>query len=279
MHKLFRNIGLITLVLACFLYTEKLVLVVKEYDDIMIEINEKKDNYYVPATEAIIEEDTIIPGINGKEVDTNKSYTKMRQYGKFEEKLLQYEIVEPENLLKNNLDKFIIKGSNKQEVSLIFLIDNIDKIDNIINILEKYDIKADFFLDSSLYNKEDKIIEIINKNNEIGNLGYKGNYDNEKFYKMDTTIKKIVNQKISYCYTENKDKDILNICFKEKNYTIVPTIIIKDNNIIELKKNLEKGSIISINSVNDTTITQIIKYIESKGYEIVKLSSLLSEEI
>lgn len=277
MYKLFRNIGLITLIFASFLYTEKLLVVVKEQDEIMIELKEKEEDYYIPATEAIIEEDTIIPGINGKKVDINKSYTKMRQYGKFEEKLLQYKVVNPKDLLKDNIDKFIIKGTNKKQVSLIFLISNINKIDNIMEVLKKYNIQAALFLDSSFYKKEDKLLEIVNNNNELGNLGYKNDYNNEKFYKMETTIKKIIKQTNNYCYTESKDKEILSICLKENNYTIVPTIVIKNNNIVDLKKNLSNGSIISIESTNNTTIEQVIKYINSKGYEIVKLSSLLSE--
>lgn len=277
MYKLFRDIGLITLIFASFLYTEKLLVVVKEQDEIMIELKEKEGNYYIPATEAIIEEDTIIPGVSGKKVDINKSYTKMRQYGKFEEKLLQYEVVNPKDLLKDNIDKFIIKGTNKKQVSLIFLISNINKIDNIIELLKKYNIQTAFFLDSSFYKKEDKLLEIVNNNNELGNLGYKNDYNNEKFNKMEITIKKIIKQTNSYCYTESKDKQILSICLKQNDYTVVPTIVIKNNNTIDLKKNLSNGSIISIDSTNTTTIEQLIKYINSKGYEIVKLSSLLSE--
>ena len=38
MFKIFRNIGFITLVLVSFIYTDKLVSVVKESDNLMIEI-------------------------------------------------------------------------------------------------------------------------------------------------------------------------------------------------------------------------------------------------
>ena len=44
MFKIFRNIGLISLVFISFIYTEQLVSVVKEYDEIMIEIKNNADN-------------------------------------------------------------------------------------------------------------------------------------------------------------------------------------------------------------------------------------------
>ena len=55
-------------------------------------------------------------------------------------------------------------------------------------------------------------------------------------------------------------------------YVVIPNII---GNYYEIKNNITSGSIILINSLNNINI--IIKYIESKGYDIVHLSKLLSE--
>lgn len=44
MKKLFEAVGFITLICLSFVYTEKTVNVVKEYDDIMITIKEKMRN-------------------------------------------------------------------------------------------------------------------------------------------------------------------------------------------------------------------------------------------
>ena len=74
MKKFFESLGLITLVCFIFFYTEKNTSVVKELDDIMIKIKEVSPNYATKVIDAIIEGDTIIPGISGKEVDINTSY-------------------------------------------------------------------------------------------------------------------------------------------------------------------------------------------------------------
>lgn len=276
MYKFFRNIGLISFILACFLYTNKLVTVVKEYDEIMVQIKEKEKNYEINTVEAIIDEDTIIPGICGKKIDINSSYSKMRQYGKYEEKLLQYKYVDPKELLKNNKDKFIIKGNqNKKEVTLIFLINDIDKIDDIIKVINKNDIKANFFFKNNLINQKSYILDLINSKNIVGNLG---NYDDASFLSLDKVIKKLGKQKNSYCYTEDKNKKTLEICSKENDYTIVPNIIVDKNNLMKLKKYISNGSIISIDNIDINTIEQLINYIKTKGYDIVTLEKLLSEK-
>jgi len=266
MFKIFRNIGLISLMFLSFIYTEKLVSVVKEYDEIMIEIKNNESKYKIDSIDAIIEENTIIPGIKGKKIDINKSYSKMKQYGKYDERLLTYEEVLPSNLLENNKDKFIISGPNKNKVSLIFLVNNKDNIDNIIKILGER--KVNFFIDNNWANKnEQKIIDLIKQGYIFGNL----NYNN----KTDNLIKKIAKQNNSYCYTEEKNESILKNCLS--NYTIVPNIIIKNNTLLELKKNLKNGSIISISNIDETVLKLMINYIESKGYEIVNLEKLFEE--
>ena len=133
MYKIFRNIGILALVLVSFLYTERIVSVVKDYDNIMIEIKQNKNQYRIDPIEATITENTIIPGIKGKEVDVEKSYAKMKKYGKFEPTLLAYTKINPQNLLKDHLDKMIRKGnSSKKMVSIIFELNNIDEIDSIL---------------------------------------------------------------------------------------------------------------------------------------------------
>ena len=112
MKKFFEYLGLITLVCFSFFYTEKTTSVVKELDDIMIKIKEVAPNYNIEVKEAIIKENTIIPGISGKVVDINASYQSMRKLGAFNENYLEYESIKPKELLKNNLDKYIISGNN-----------------------------------------------------------------------------------------------------------------------------------------------------------------------
>ena len=89
------------------------------------EIKTKSINYKIEPKEAIIKDNTIIPGINGKQVDIKKSYEKIREIGYFNDKLLVYKQIQIKNKLKNNQDKYIISGNlKKREVSLIFKINN-----------------------------------------------------------------------------------------------------------------------------------------------------------
>ena len=83
MKKFFEYIGLLTLIGFSFFYTERTTSVVKELDDIMIKIKAEAPNYYKKVEEAIIKDNTIIPGISGREVDINSSYSKMRKLGVF----------------------------------------------------------------------------------------------------------------------------------------------------------------------------------------------------
>ncbi len=56
----------------------------------------------------------------------------------------------------------------------------------------------------------------------------------------------------------------------------MPSIIIKNNTLTKLEKNLKSGIIIAIKTSN---YQNIIRYIENKGYEIVTLDELLDENI
>jgi len=207
MKKFFEYLGLFTLVCFSFFYTEKTTSVVKELDDIMIKIKEQAPSYNSEVVEALVSENTIVPGISGKEVDINSSYQKMRKMGVFNEDYFEYKYIKPKELLKNNLDKYIVGGnSKKNEVSLIFLVSERSKIEEVLNIIDKRNIKANFFVDGNWFEKNnEEVIELIEDGHNVGNLSYNKNYQDSSFIWMDTIIKKIGNQNISYCYkTENK---------------------------------------------------------------------------
>jgi len=81
MKQSFQILGIITLLVGSFIYNEKVGLVSKLNDDLLTEIKEKQNDYIEKPIEAIIKNDTIIPGINGKIMDIKKTYTKMKQIG------------------------------------------------------------------------------------------------------------------------------------------------------------------------------------------------------
>ena len=272
MKKLFQIIGILSLMGFSFFYTEKTVSVVKEYDDIMIEIKNNQNKYKKKYINSIIEKDTIIPGISGEETDINKSYSRMKRYGKYNESLIVLKKVKPKISINNNKNKYIISGNrNKKNVSIIFLIDNNDNIDQIINILDKKKIKGNFFVNNFWLEKNTNYVPILIREKHIVGL-----YDYDNYNWSKDIIKKIGKQKHEYCYTEKKNKKILNLC---NDYVFIPNIIIKNNSYEYTKYNLKNGSIIAY-KINNRFIEElpiIINYIKSKGYDIVTLSKLLEE--
>lgn len=281
MKKFFSYIGIFSLLLFTFFYTEKTVSVVKEYDDIMIEIKNINEEYKIEAEDALINDNTIIPGLKGKEIDINKSYSKMKRYGSFNSNLLIYKEIFPTVSIKDNFNKFVISGnSEKRMVSFVFLVEDNDDINNIIRILNKKNIKGNFFINSNWLEKNnDLVIELIKEEHNIGNLSNNYNYQDSLYTWIDTIIRKIGKQNISYCYSENENIEILKICSLYNNYTIIPSVIVKDYPLKEVKEQLLPGSIISFEVNNNLTneLELIINFIENKGLSITNLKEHLSE--
>lgn len=265
MKNIFNYFFLISLVFFSFFYTDKVINIINKKDPLMVEITKQKDKYKVEPTEAIITENTVIPGIEGKEIDVNKSYEKMKTEGVFREQSIIYNKVTPTNSISNNKDKYIIKGNNnKQEVSIIVIVDKnntIDKIYNIDNIT--------LFIDSK-YLTIDNLNKI--KSKDIYSYGNKGVYNNELLLSDNTLIKRKNNKVPLYCLSKEKNEDTLNICNNNDMYVVIPNIV---GDLLNIKKSISKGSIILLEDLNN--INLIIRYINSKGYQIVPLSTLLKE--
>ena len=95
---------------------------------------------------------------------------------------------------------------------------------------------------------------------------------------MDTIIKSLTKQKQGYCYYTDKDND--SYCISYKNYLIKP-IEINNNLLQEVKNNLNNGVMLSFNIDNKliNELDTIIKFIKSKGYNIVNIETLLNEHV
>ena len=281
MKKFFQIVGIITLMVGSFVYTEKVGTTAKLNDTLLTEIKSKKDGYKENAIEPIINDDTIIPGVNGKEVDTEKSYEAMSKIGYFDDKLLVYKPLEVENTLDKNKDKYVINGNNtKMDVTLLFKVDNNDDITYIIKLLNQKEIKATFFIESKYLEKHhNQIIKLVQNGHTVGNLSNNEDYEDSDFVWMKTILTNIGPQIYNYCYTEKQNKEILKICSIQNSITIMPQIIIKSKPYLNLKKQILPGSIVSleVNSALNNEIETILNYILSKGYNIKSLEELLKE--
>lgn len=280
MKKILQSIGFATIMCLSFFYTEKAVDVVKEYDEVYQKIVDVSNNYKKEPIDAYISNNTIIPGISGKSVNVDLSYSKMKRYGKYNDSLIVLRDIKPNISIDDNKDKFIISGNKKNNyVSLLFLIKDSNNFKYILNILDEKNISCDLFLDGSfIENNMDEFNKLDLKHN-IGNFSYNKDYSNSSFPWLDSIIKKKINKDYTFCYSDNNKTDIASICSLSNDFTVVPNIILKNNFVSNVKDKLQNGSIISItiNDSNKSELPILINYIISKGYEIKTLNEHLSE--
>lgn len=255
MKGILRNIGVLGLACASFLLTDETIQVVKEKDDLMIEIKEMASNYHIGSIDAKISDKYIKIGLNGLALDIDETYKKMKRIGYFNENMIVYQNVKP-NVTVTNYKDHIINGNSKNEVSLIFV--NPKNIDKIIDILRHNNLKATFIIDDQFYKNNVESIELL--------LNYKsdlGFIDDYKKLKKELPTNYV-------CYS-----NLLNECYKDNKYTIEATYEIND--LKDLKTYLKPGSIILINETNYLDV--YIKYILSRGYKIENISNFINEEI
>ena len=276
MKKLFKIFGIITFLCFSFFYTDRVMNVISDKDPLKQEIINLSNNYKLSSNEAVVSGDTIIPGSNGREVNIDKSYKKMRTGNVFNDKLLVFNVIYPEYKLKDNMDKYIINGNiNKKEISIVFIINNDNNIDKIISILDNKKVVSNLFIE---YNYLFNNINKIKKYNNHNIYSYSDKYTYDTLIIGNNIITRTMNNKPIYCLSKTKNKDNINVCSYSNMYTIIPSI---NGGYNDIKSNLSNGNIIlldtSINTVNELNL--IINFINSKGYDIVGLDKLLSENV
>ena len=280
LKKLIRVILILLLSVFSFYYTNKSIELVREQDPIMKTIRSTSDKYNVQAVNAEIKDNTIIPGISGKEINYVESYTKMKQYGMYNEIMTILKDVEPTISVDDYYDKYIISGNKiKRSVALVFKIEQTTPKE-IINILNKNKISSTFFIDGEYLENNSKDITLMT-NHELELLSYNKGYDEIYFSSSKDYLESLTNRKLKYCYSDYDKEEVINLCQKLKLHTIVPTINIKNSLLKEVKEQLSNSAIISIPNSKNTKqeLDTTIKYIKSRGYTIETLEDLLNENL
>lgn len=259
MKKFFQTLGIVIIFLFTFIFSERTTRVVKNLDNLMIEIKENEEKLKTEPIEAIITGNEIIPGKNGKEVDEIASYNVMKKVGLYDQKYIKYKTIEIKNNLENNIDKIIINGNNKnKEIAIIILLENNEKKLNIPNL--------SYFADGQwIENNPDRLID--------GITGYNFIYNSSTPW-LAFEIKK--ERKRYFClYTNKKSHDI---CRKNDLYTIKEEII-SNNYLIEVKNKIKNGKIFifKYNQNIEKELELISNYINNKGYTIRNINNLLAE--
>ena len=138
MKKLISPIIIILFLILSFYYTNKSVAILKNADPIMKEIKNTEEKYTISPIDAQIVGDNIISGKNGKTIDYEKSYNKMKRYGTYNESLTALKDLKPVISIKDNYDKYIVSGNkNNRNISLVFTVKENENIETILNILDK----------------------------------------------------------------------------------------------------------------------------------------------
>ncbi len=276
MKKIFKYFGILIALAVSFLYTEKTALMVKDVDEIMLKIKDAYNQKKEFPIQAIVDENSIIPGINGYEIDINRSYRKMRYAGKYNESLLEYKTIYVDNQLSKNMDKVILAGNKKKNsVAMIIILTDEKYIDSMNKIVKKENVSI-FVSGEFVENNSNELEQMSFKNNIVGTIGYANGYDSESFPWLDNKIKKISNIKYGYCLSTTKE--VYSECERNNNFTIF-TIPEKKNFFLQTKRELGPGKIFSY-YMNDSLLKEIdtiFEFLHLKGYKIVKLDELLRE--
>ena len=279
MKKIFQMIGLISLTCFSFFVTEKTTTVVNDMDDIMISIKENAYKYESKAIDATIIDDTIIPGVNSRKVNINKSYKLMKKNGYYNDKLLVYDYEKPKISLTDNMNKYIIKGNpSKKMVSLAFKVGIGEDITDILNIVNNYNLKVSFFVNFDWFTNNNELISnLISKGHSINLILDSINISDLEW--VDTVLKKVNKQGNCFCYSEVETEDNLNLCMNYGNYTIRPIVISTNTPLVDIKKKIDLGSVLllPINSTVKKELSTIIIYIKSKGYNISSIQENILE--
>jgi len=254
--KFFKLIGIMSLLIFSFYLTDLVTELAINSNPLMQTIKNNKNNYCIESVDAIINDNTIIPGIKGRKINEMESYLNMKDFGSFNSNYLIYDYYNPEISIDNNKEKIIISGNtSKRQVSIL-----INNNENIINYLDKNNINY-----SKLIRYEDKITTKENINIEN---------DEKLFNDIDTLLnKKNLNKSICILNYSNIKK-----CKEKKYYIIEPTIKINNTNIVANLKKINNGNIILIdNNLTLVNFKVLINKISNKDLKIVYLSKIIEE--
>src|SRR5690625_341459 len=130
------------------------------------EVNEQPDDAYIDR----VWKKT--PGRNGRVVNIEQSYEKMKKSGEFDENLLIFDDVEPKIQLQDLSPSPIFRGHPEKD--MVALMINVswgtEYIPTILKILEQHGVKATFFIEGKWAKEHPNIVKMIHEQNHlIGN--------------------------------------------------------------------------------------------------------------
>ena len=257
MKILFKYIGISSVLLFSFYYTEKMSNIVINNSSLVSEINQNSNNYNIKAVSAEIDGNYIVPGLNGSNVNILKSYNNMKVLDSFNSYYLVYDKVLPKVSLENNKNKIIKNGNRSKNSISIVVKDNKE----VIEYSKDKNINITRLIDIDTYDKN-AIYEQIN--NDLNNYE-----DVEKLLNNNNINKNI-------CYINNNNFDL---CIEKEKYLVEATISLNNYNLSSIKESIQSGYIIYIgDNVSLTDYKILVRQIYYQDLDIISLSKLISEE-
>ena len=251
MKDLIKYIFLFCLLIFSFYYTDKVSIMIINKSSLMETIKSNTYQYKKDAIDAIIDKETIIPGINGLTVNELESYYQMKHVGIFDKDKLVFQEMKPSISINNHKGLIINKGHyDKKGVALVFK-DNT----NILEYIKSNNLKITRAVNASSFNKDAKY-EQISIDDETNKLFIK--------YKLNNNI----------CLLDYQNKET---CLQDNKYLVQSTYHI--HNTASLTKKALSGDIIFIDdNLSISEIKMLLKSINYQDLSLYYLSELISEK-
>ncbi|MBN6206643.1 polysaccharide deacetylase family protein [Ralstonia pickettii] len=270
-------------------------------DPLYKEITEKAGMYKDEPQDAYI--DRVwkkTPGRNGREINIEKSYQKMKKAGVFDEDLLVFKDIKPEISLEDLPASPIYRGHPEKEM-VSFLINvswGKDHIPAILETLNEYQVKGSFFIEGKWARENAELVKMIKENGHlIGNHAY-NHPDMARINSAEITDQISKTNEILTAITSESplfftppsgsfnDQVIQNATELDMETVLwtVDTIDWKNPSISvmisRVSNNIHPGAIILMHptQVIADGLDELIALIKEKGYKIGRIDSLLSEE-
>lgn len=254
--KYFKVIGIMSLLVFSFYLTDFVTELAINSNPLMQTIQKNSNIYSTESVNAVIDKNTIIPGIKGKKINEMESFLNMKDFGEFNINYLIYDDILPDISIENNKEKVIISGNKSiREVSILVKNNN-----ELVKYLKNNNIK---------YSKLIKNIDDIDNGENINIVS-----DSNLFEDVDTLLnKKNINKRICILNYSNIEN-----CNKNKYYIVKPSLNINNRNLISQLKNINNGDIILIDenfTLNNLKI--LLNKISNSDLKIVYLSEIIEE--
>ncbi|WP_077596400.1 polysaccharide deacetylase family protein [Oceanobacillus kimchii] len=271
-------------------------------DELYMEIEQKSKEYKEEPQNAYI--DNVwkkTPGRNGRQVDVNASYEKMKDdENRFNDDLFVFDEIPPEVSLDDLPASPIYRGHPEKQMTA-FLINvswGEEYIPEILQVLKKHEVKATFFIEGKWAKENSEIVQMIDEQGHlIGNHAYNhpdmATLSEEEAYNQINQTNQILNAITgetpkwfappsgSFSDTVVQTAADLNM---ETILWTVDTIDWKNPSVSvmvnRIREKIHPGATVLMHPTVSSTrgLEEMITIIKEKGYKIGTIEALLSED-